>query len=224
MKRTRAVTTAAVLTAAGLLVGGCTSTPDGRAADDPAPARSSAATADKAVAREPRACRGGTYTWFNLRQNWVINGVAEAQTLTGPGSLTKPIRRLRTDPASVVTEGADLDPDLVLHALGTKLGLVPADGDPKEGSALGEPGTYAPLDEPLGLVSGGKGSVRLVSFSHFKLIETDFRYRCAGGGKPVIGHVSTWGSSGGGAVNCDERLDKDASAAQREAVRLSCAR
>lgn len=69
-----------------------------------------------------------------------------------------------------------------------------------------------------------KGTVRLVSFSYFKLIETDFRHTCAGGGKPVIGHVSTWGPSGGGAVNCDEPLGKDASAAAHEAVKLSCAR
>ncbi|MGC4944611.1 hypothetical protein ACLQ2N_00130 [Streptomyces sp. DT224] len=223
MKRTRAVTTAAVMTA-GLLIGGCTSTPDDRTAGDPAPAASSKGTADQAAAREPQACRGGTYTWFNLRQNWVINGVAEAQSVTGSGRVTKPVRRLRTDPASVVTEGVDLDPDLVLHSLGTKLALVSADDDPKEGSALGEPGTYAPLDEPLGQVSDVKGTVRLVSFSYFKLIETDFRYTCAGGGKPVVGHVSTWGPSGGGAVNCDEPLGKDASAAAHEAVKLSCAR
>ncbi|MFK0097381.1 hypothetical protein [Streptomyces sp. NPDC091040] len=224
MKRTRAVTTAAVMMAAGLLIGGCTSTPHDRAADDPAPAGSSKGAADQAAARGPQACRGGTYTWFNMRRNWVINGVAEAQSVTGSGRVTKPVRRLRTDPASVVTEGADLDPDLVLHSLGTKLGLVSADDDPKEGSALGEPGTYAPLDEPLGQVSDVKGTVRLVSFSYFKLIETDFRYTCAGGGKPVVGHVSTWGPSGGGAVNCDEPLGKDASAAAHEAVKLSCAR
>ncbi|WP_328902132.1 hypothetical protein OHR86_21405 [Streptomyces sp. NBC_00441] len=224
MKRTRAVTTAAVMMAAGLLIGGCTSTPHDGTADDPAPAGSSERAADQAAAREPQACRGGTYTWFNMRQNWVINGVAEAQSVTGSGRVTKPVRRLRTDPASVVTEGADLDPDLVLHSLGTKLGLVSADDDPKGGSALGEPGTYAPLDEPLGQVSDVKGTVRLVSFSYFKLIETDFRHTCAGGGKPVIGHVSTWGPSGGGAVNCDEPLGKDASAAAHEAVKLSCAR
>lgn len=131
MKRTRAVTTAAVMMAAGLLIGGCTSTPHDGTADDPAPAGSSERAADQAAAREPQACRGGTYTWFNMRQNWVINGVAEAQSVTGSGRVTKPVRRLRTDPASVVTEGADLDPDLVLHSLGTKLGLVSADDDPK---------------------------------------------------------------------------------------------
>ncbi|MEU2026265.1 hypothetical protein ABZ565_29550 [Streptomyces sp. NPDC016469] len=219
MKRTRAVTTAAVMMAAGLLIGGCTSTPGDRGADDPAPARSSAATADEAVAREPQACRGGTYTWFNLRQDWVINGVADAQHVTTRSArVAKPIRRLRTDPVTVETEGAEA----VLHALGARVGLVSADDDPAEGSGLGEPGTYAPLDEPLGRLSDLRSSARLVSFSYFKLIETDFRYTCAGGGQPVVGHVSTWGPSGGGAVNCDEPLGKDASSAAREAVRLSC--
>ncbi|MFJ7629468.1 hypothetical protein ACIQZN_23525 [Streptomyces sp. NPDC097595] len=223
MKRTRVhIGAAAAIVAAALAcVSGCSSTDGGTT--DAKPAGSPKAEAEQAVAREPQACRGGTYTWFNMRQNWVINGVAEAQSLTGSARVTKPIRRLRTDPASVVTEGVDLDPDLVLHSLGTKLGLVSADDDPKEGSALGEPGTYAPLDEPLGQVSGLKGSVRLVSYSYFKLIETDFRYTCAGGGDPVVGHVSTWGPSGGGAVNCDEALSKDASAAAHEAVKLSCA-
>ncbi|MFB8084027.1 hypothetical protein [Streptomyces sp. NPDC055992] len=224
MKRTRAVTAAAVMIVAGILTGGCTSAPHDRAAESPATTGPTRAGTDRTAAREPEACRGGTYTWFNLRQESVINGVAEAQSLTGSGRVTKPIRRLRTDPASVVTEGVDLDPDLVLHSLGTKLGLVSADDDPKGGSALGEPGTYAPLDEPLGQVSDVKGSVRLVSFSFFRLIDADFRYTCAGGGRPVIGHVSTWGSSGGGAVNCDETLSKDASAAAHEAVRLSCPR
>ncbi|MYX66390.1 hypothetical protein GTW90_13860 [Streptomyces sp. SID8373] len=215
---------AAIAAAALVCVGGC-SAPDGGSADaKPAGSPRAGSEADLAVAREPKACRGGTYTWFNLRQDWMINGVTEAQSLTRSARVTKPIRRLRTDPASVVTEGADLDPDLVLHSLGTKLGLVSADDDPKGGSALGEPGTYAPLDEPLGQAGDLKDGVRLVSFSFFKLIDADFRYTCAGGGQPIIGHVSTWGPSGGGAVNCDETLGKDASAAAHEAVRLSCPR
>ncbi|MEV5655845.1 hypothetical protein [Streptomyces sp. NPDC052291] len=135
MKRIRVhIAGAAAIAAAALVcVGGC-SAPDGGSADaKPAGSPRAGSEADLAVAREPKACRGGTYTWFNLRQDWMINGVTEAQSLTRSARVTKPIRRLRTDPASVVTEGADLDPDLVLHSLGTKLGLVSADDDPRGG-------------------------------------------------------------------------------------------
>ncbi|MCX0245816.1 hypothetical protein [Streptomyces drozdowiczii] len=228
MKRTRAVTTAAVMMAAGLLVGGCTSTPHDGAADEPAPAGSSKAAADKTVAREQRACRGGTYTWFNLRDQSVLNGLAAPQRIPGKShtmvKLTEPVRRLRTDQASLDFQGPRPDQREVLFALSVRLGFAEKDEDPEAGSGLAEPGQYAEIDSGGGEVGASGRTLRLAYFSFVRLVETDFRYTCGSGGgrRATTGHVVTWGSSGGGLISCEEPLDRTASAAAHEAFRLSC--
>ncbi|MET8124873.1 hypothetical protein ABZV67_14185 [Streptomyces sp. NPDC005065] len=104
----------------------------------------------------------------------MLNGVTEPQHLTAAKGteFTKPMRRLRTDMASVRTEGTDgtsPDNDAVLLALGVHLGLAEK-GD--ETSELGEPGEYAPADNAGGEFGGAAG--HLVEFSSVQLIETEF--------------------------------------------------
>ncbi|MFD5059860.1 hypothetical protein [Streptomyces sp. NPDC058394] len=129
----------------------------------------------------------------------MLNGVTEPQHLTAAKGteFTKPMRRLRTDMASVRTEGTDgtsPDNDAVLLALGVHLGPA-AKGD--ETSELGEPGEYAPVDNDGGECSGAAG--HLVEFSSVQLIETDFRRSCGPGKQreQTVGHVVNWTSSGG---------------------------
>ncbi|WP_326605583.1 hypothetical protein [Streptomyces sp. NBC_01800] len=226
MKRTPAAVAVAVLMATG--VSACTSS-DGttreqpRSDGSPTAARTGKGNVPVTESR-PRPCKGGTYTWFDTRRRWVLNGVTEPQHLTAAKGtkFTKPMRRLRTDMASVRTDGADgtsPDNDAVLLALGVHLG--PAEkGD--ETSGLGEPGEYAPVDNAGGEFSGAAG--HLVEFSSVQLIETDFRRSCGPGKQreQSVGHVVNWTSSGGGDIRCETPLTKHASAAAREAVRLSC--
>ncbi|MFB6708224.1 hypothetical protein ACFCW6_26330 [Streptomyces sp. NPDC056333] len=230
MKRTPAAVVAVAVAVMATGVSACTSS-DGATREKPRPEGS--ATASRTGKRNvpvtesrPRPCKGGTYTWFNTQRRWVLNGVTEPQHFTGAqgAEFTVPMRRLRTDMASVRTEGTggtSQDDDDVLLALGVHLGLAEK-GD--EASGLGEPGQYAPVDKAGGEYSGAVG--HLVEFSSVQLIETDFRHSC-GRGKQVhrtVGHVVNWTSSGGGGIACETPLSEQASAAAREAVRLSCHR
>ncbi|WP_239079402.1 hypothetical protein [Streptomyces sp. SID7909] len=231
MKRTRVHlgAAAAIVAAALTCVSGC-SAPDGGSADakPSGSAEAAADKADKTVAREPQACRGGTYTWFNMQDRSVLNGLADPQRVArGSGKMTKltePVRRLRTDQASVVSQGPSLDPKQVLFALSTHLGFTEKGDDPDMGSGLSEPGEYAEIDPGGGEASGSHRTVRLISYSFVRLVETDFRYTCGSGEgrRTTTGHVVTWPSSGGGLISCEEPLDKKASAAAHEAFRLSC--
>ncbi|MET8329218.1 hypothetical protein [Streptomyces sp. NPDC005181] len=225
MKRTLAAVAVAAVMATG--VSACTSS-DGTTREKPRSAGSpTAATtgAGNVPVTESRArpCKGGTYTWFNTQRRWVLNGVTEPQRFTAKAAkFTEPMRRLRTDMASVRTDGTQgtaPDNDAVLLALGVHLGLAEK-GD--ETSGLGEPGEYAPVDNAGGEFSGAAG--HLVEFSSVQLIETDFRHSCGPGkqGERTVGHVVSWTSSGGGDIRCETPLTKQATAAAREAVRLSC--
>ncbi|MFF0284995.1 hypothetical protein [Streptomyces sp. NPDC005262] len=156
----------------------------------------------------------------------MLNGVTEPQHFDGArtAEFTEPMRRLRTDMASVRTTGTGgtpQDDDAVLLALAVHLGLAEK-GD--ETSGLGEPGEYAPVDNAGGEFSGAAGD--LVEFSSVQLIETDFRHSCGRGEQrqQTVGHVVNWTSSGGGDITCGTPLPKQASAAAREAARLSCHR
>ncbi|MER7723913.1 hypothetical protein [Streptomyces sp. NPDC096323] len=236
MKRTRAFSRAVGVLVAGLLTGtsACSPTPDdpGTGAK-PKPAGSPATGqtgAEQVAAPQERACKGGTYTWFNLQRHYVLNGVSDAQTLNAKGAeLTKPMRRLRTDQASLESDGPRLDSKAVFYALSVRLGLVDEGEDSghlDDWSTLGEPGSYAPLDEDGGWTSSA-APVRLVSFSGFEKVDADFRYTCKGGKdrEPTVGHVSTWGRNLSGAINCEEPLPEASSRpVAREAVRLSCGR
>ncbi|MER6116847.1 hypothetical protein [Streptomyces sp. NPDC001743] len=233
MKRTRAFSCAVGVLVAGLLASACSATPDDpdtgaqpKPAGSPATGRTGAG---QVAAPQERACEGGTYTWFNLQRRYVLNGVSDAQTLKAEGTeLTEPMRRLRTDRASLESDGPRLDSKAVFYALSVRLGLADKGEDPEDvedWSALGEPGSYAPLNEDGGWTSGG-AAVRLVSYSAFEKVDADFRYTCKGGKdrEPTVGHVLTWGRDLSGALNCEEPLSKAGSAAAREAVRLSCGR
>lgn len=240
MKRTRALTCAVGMLVAGLLAGasGCDSTPEdpGASARKSKPAGSPTAArtgAEQVSAHEERACKGGTYTWFNMQSQYLLNGVTDAQPrMTKPSKMTKPMRRLRTDQASLESEGPRPDAKAVFYALSVRIGLADKGEDPEdlEGwSGLGEPGAYAPLYDD-GDWTGGVGS-RLVAFSAVEMVDVDFRYTCKGGKhrEPTVGHVSTWGRDLSGALNCEDPLPEGASgaareAALREAVRLSCGR
>ncbi|WP_202540976.1 hypothetical protein [Streptomyces sp. SID2563] len=230
MKRTRVHlgAAAAIVAAALTCVSGCSSTDGGTTDAKPSgPAKAEAAEADQAVAREPRACRGGTYTWFNLRKHSVLNGLADPQRITGkpgePVKLTEPMRRLRTDQASLDTQGPRLDPQEVLFALGVHIGFADKDEDPEDAAGLAEPGEYAPVEGGGGEISGMNGAV-LVDFSSLQLVETDFQYTCGSGERRerTTGHVVTWTSSSLGELRCGVPLPRKASAAAHEALRLSC--
>ncbi|WP_406092980.1 hypothetical protein [Streptomyces sp. NBC_01013] len=231
MKRTRTLTSTVAVLVAGILAGasGCGSTPDdpgasGRPKQAGSPTAGTAG-AERVAASEQRACEGGTYTWFNLRKQSVLNGVADAQRVTAEATkMVEPIRRLRTDQASLRSDGPRPDAQDVFLALSVHLGFAEKGDEPEGGAGLGEPGTYAPLDEGGGEVTGH--AARLVNFSSVTLVETDFRYTCGSRAhqEPTTGHVSTWTTSGGGILDCDEPLPKGASAAAREAGRLSCGR
>ncbi|MET7498216.1 hypothetical protein [Streptomyces sp900116325] len=228
MKRTLAAVAAAAVMATG--VSACTSS-EGTTREKPQPEGSATAAGTgkgniPVTESRPRPCRGGTYTWFNTQRRWVLNGVTEPQHFTGAegAEFTVPMRRLRTDMASVRTEGTggtSQDDDAVLLALGVHLGLAEK-GD--ETSGLAEPGEYAPVDKAGGEYSGAAG--HLVEFSSVQLIETDFRRSCGRGEQrqQTVGHVVNWTSSGGGDIACETPLPEQASAAAREAVRLSCHR
>ncbi|MEW1687649.1 hypothetical protein ACIQOF_29745 [Streptomyces sp. NPDC091265] len=230
MERTRAFTAAVAVLAAAILAGagGCTSAADGpgasekpRAAGEP----TAAAATERISAPEDRACKGGTYTWFNTRRVPVLNGVTDFQRVTVESTkLTEPMQRLRTDQASLESDGPRPDPRTVLFALSVHLGFSEKRDDPGDGSPLGKPGTYAPVDEGGGKVSGHSG--RIVSYSSVSLIDTDFRHTCGHGAKqpPTVGHVTTWSAAGGGVLDCDEPLDKNSSDPAHEAERLSCGR
>lgn len=230
MKRTRALTHTVAVLVAGLLAGtsGCTSAPDDPGASGKPKAAGSATAASTRVVpvSDPEAlvCRGGTYTWFNTRHDSVLNGVTPAQRVTsGPTELSGPMRRLRTDRASVESEGPGLDSNTVLFALARHLGVADENDDPEGWSGMGQPGDYAELD------TGGSemtGDGRLVEYSWISLVETDFRHRCGHGTteEPTVGHVVSWTAGGAGILDCEEPLTKGASAAAREAVRLSCGR
>ncbi|RAJ67874.1 hypothetical protein K388_00617 [Streptomyces sp. KhCrAH-43] len=231
MKRIRVhIAGAAAIAAAALVcVGGC-SAPDGGSADaKPAGSPRAGSEADLAVAREPKACRGGTYTWFNLEKRSVLNGLTDPQCVEGkpgePVKMTEPMRRLRTDRASLETQGPRLDPQEVLFALSVHIGFADKGDDPGDGSGLGEPGEYAPVEGGGGEISGMNGAV-LVDFSSLQLVETDFRYTCGSGERRerTTGHVVTWTYSSTGELRCGVPLPRDASAAAHEAVRLSCPR
>ncbi|WP_329614093.1 hypothetical protein OG244_13490 [Streptomyces brevispora] len=228
MKRTRAFTRVAGLLVAGLLTGvsGCSTPPDDPGASGrPEQAGSSTPRTERVSAPRERACRGGTYTWFNMQSHSVLNGVTDAQRVTTePTKLSEPMQRLRTDQASLEAEGPGLDSRTVLFALGVRLGLVAQGDDPEGWAELGEPGSYAPLDAGGGEVSGH--GARLVNFSAVTIIDADFRYACEGDEdrEPTVGHLSTWGTTISGTLECGEPLPKDASAAAREAERLSCGR
>ncbi|MGW6098939.1 hypothetical protein ACWFRK_32375 [Streptomyces sp. NPDC055157] len=226
MKRTLAAVAVAAVMATG--VSACTSS-DGttrekpRSDGSPTAARTGEGNVPVTESRS-RPCKGGTYTWFNTRRRWVLNGVTEPQHLTAAKGteFTKPMSRLRTDMASVRTEGTDgtsPDNDAVLLALGVHLGLAEK-GD--ETSGLAEPGEYAPVDNAGGEFSGAVG--HLVEFSSVQLIETDFCHSCGPGKQreQTVGDVVNWTSSGGGDIRCETPLTKHVSAAAREAVRLSC--
>ncbi|MFI6646093.1 hypothetical protein ACIBI8_00530 [Streptomyces sp. NPDC050529] len=228
MKRTRAFTCAAAVLVAGLLAGasGCSSTPEDTGAK-PKPTGSPTAAqtgAEQVSVPEERACKGGTYTWFNMQEQSVLNGVTDVQRVTGkPTKLTEPMRRLRTDQGSLTSDGPTLDSQAVLFALSVHLGFAEKGGDPQDGSGMGEPGAYAPIDEGGGEVSGH--AARLVNYSAVTKVDVDFRYTCKGGEhrEPTVGHVSTWSKTTAGVLNCEEPLPKDAAAAH-EAKRLSCGR
>ncbi|WP_392751724.1 hypothetical protein [Streptomyces sp. LN590] len=229
MKRTLAAVAAAAVMATG--VSACTSS-DGTTRGKPRPEGSpTAARTGKgnvpATESRPRPCKGGTYTWFNTQRRWVLNGVTEPQHVTGAegAKFTEPMRRLRTDMASVRTEGiggTSQDNDAVLLALGIHVGLAEKGDD---ASSLGEPGEYAPVENASGgRISGAVG--HFVEFSSVQLIETDFRHSCGHGKQreQTVGHVVSWTAAGGGDLRCETPLTKRASAAAREAVRLSCHR
>lgn len=231
MKRTRALSTAVAVAVEGLLTAtsGCTSAPDApEAAVKPSTAGSPAPGAERVSAPQERACEGGSHTWFNEQSLSVLNGVTDAQRVSAdPGrmvKMTEPMRRLRTDQASLESHGPRLDAQDVLLALGVRLGFAEKGDDPQDGSGLAEPGAYAPVDEGGG--EAGGHAARQVNFSFVKLVQTDFRYTCGSGKgqEPTTGHVVTWAGPGGGTVSCEEPLPKDASAAAHEAVRLSCGR
>ncbi len=138
-----------------------------------------------------------------------------------------PMQRLRTDQASLETEGPRLDSHAVFFALSVRIGLTEKGDeldDPGSWSGLGEPGAYAPLAEDGGGAFSGRAA-DLVSYSLVKLVEADFRYSCGDGGdrEPTTGHVSTWIVTGEGFLACEDPLPKDAAAAH-EAKRLSCGR
>ncbi|MFI5628357.1 hypothetical protein ACIA8E_03005 [Streptomyces sp. NPDC051664] len=227
MKRTLAAVAAAAVMATGMSA--CTSS-DGSTREKPRPEGSpTAARTGKGnlpvTESRPRPCKGGTYTWFNTQRRWVLNGVTEPQHVTGSegAKFTEPMRRLRTDMASVRTEGTggtSQDNDAVLLALGVHVGLAEKGDDT---SSLGEPGEYAPVENASGgRISGVVG--HFVEFSSVQLIETDFRHSCRHGKQPeqTVGHVVSWTAAGGGDIRCETPLTKHASAAAREAVRLSC--
>ncbi|MFE4956930.1 hypothetical protein ACFRCW_23210 [Streptomyces sp. NPDC056653] len=226
MKRTPAAVAVAAVMATG--VSACTSS-DGtsrekpRSDGSPTAARTGKGNVPVTESR-PRPCKGGTCTWFDARRRWVLNGVTEPQHLTAAKGteFTKPMRRLRTDMASVRTEGTDgtsPDNDAVLLALGVHLGLAEKGDDT---SWLGEPGEYAPVENASGEKNSGAAG-HFVEFSSVQLIETDFRHSCGHGKqrKQTVGHVVNWTASGGGDIRCETPLRKEASAAAREAVRLS---
>lgn len=230
MERTRAFSTAVAVLVAGILAGagGCTSSADGPDASEKPQAAgkpTAAAGTERVSAPEDRACKGDTYTWFNTQRLSVLNGVTEFQRVTAePAKLTRPMQRLRTDRASLEFDGPKPDPEAVLFALSVHLGFADRTDDPQDGSRLGEPGEYAPVDEGGGRVSGLPA--RLVNYSFVEMAETDFRHTCASGAgrQPTTGHISTWTAAGGGTLNCDEGLTKQSSAAAHEAERLSCGR
>ncbi|MFD7617756.1 hypothetical protein [Streptomyces sp. NPDC059802] len=139
MKRTRAFTTAAVLVTA-LLAGtsGCTSAPGGGSGTEdsggkpPAAATKAGRTgADSALATAAQTCRGGTCTWFDTQRLPVLNGVTEPQHVTTTGTVrsSRPMIRLRTDLASLKTEGPVPGPADVLGALAVHVGLAD-EGEP----------------------------------------------------------------------------------------------
>ncbi|MGY5031765.1 hypothetical protein ACWC9U_12770 [Streptomyces sp. 900116325] len=131
MKRTPAAVVAAAVMATG--VSACTSS-DGTTREMPRPEGSATAARTgkgnvPVTESRPRPREGGTCTWFDTQRRWVLNGVTEPQHFTGAkgAEFTVPMRRLRTDMASVRTEGTggtSQDDDAVLLALGVHLGLA----------------------------------------------------------------------------------------------------
>ncbi|WNO66896.1 hypothetical protein RPQ02_25330 [Streptomyces sp. AM2-3-1] len=155
----------------------------------------------------------------------MLDEVAEPRHVTGAegAEFTEPMRRLRTDTASVRTEltgGTSQGNDAVLLALGIHVGLVEKGDDT---SFPAEPGEYAPAENAGGGgISGAVG--HLVEIGSVQLIETDLRHSCGHGKRreQTVGHVVSRTTAGGGDIRCETPLTKHASAAAREAVRLSC--
>ncbi|MFD4476999.1 hypothetical protein ACFWPU_12925 [Streptomyces sp. NPDC058471] len=198
MKRTLAAN-AAIAAAATLLAGltACTSDEGG----------------DKRAT--PRTCKGGTYTWSDVRQK---------STLTG---LAKPVAFKR----KVSSYSAEIDP---LKGARRSVSFTTLSEGIDAKTAIASLGRHLRSEEPLaplGEETGDKGSViedatgdigpgAYFAWSYADVVEANFTYRC-GDAEPARGHVATWGSVGTGFLPCAQR-NEDADAAALAAARERC--
>lgn len=201
MKRTPAAVAVVAVIATGVSV--CASS-DGttreqpRSDGSPTAARTGKGNVPVTESR-PRPCKGGTYTWSDTRRRRVLDGGTEPQHLTAAegARFTQPMRRLRTDMASVRT-GRDRR-----NLAGQRRRAARARRSPRSGGDRGTRRRGRANRENVRLSTTPHGEFsaaarHLVEFSSVQLIETDLRHSCGPGKQrnQAVGHVVNRTSSG----------------------------
>ncbi|MFE6161872.1 hypothetical protein ACFQ7F_23515 [Streptomyces sp. NPDC056486] len=200
MKRAPAAASATVAAAAMLFAGLTACTSDG---------------AEKHPA--PHACKGGTYSWSDVRQKSTLTGLAKPVTVQRKASsYTADIDPLkgarRTVTFTTLSEG--LEAKTAITSLGKHIGsrqpLAPL------GEEIG--------DKPL-TIEDASGDMRpgaYFAWSYADVVEANFAYRC-GDADPARGHIVTWSGTGISYLPCFRR-NGDADAASLAAALKSCPR
>ncbi|MFH9725679.1 hypothetical protein ACH4M4_22340 [Streptomyces sp. NPDC017254] len=194
-------------TVAALLTGTVACTTDG------------AGAADVARHTVDTACRGGSYTWFDIDRRDVLTGVGQKQRIgKGGGPLTNRLSPLRT-PATAVTfeKGPRADPDATLSSLGDHIGETNA----TDGDGYGFADVRRPAPELVSNTTTVSDAGTYVEYAWVRQITGDFQYTC--GGKRAAGRAIGWTTDGSGILECSTPIDiAVAGEPAPEAARLSC--
>lgn len=171
----------------------------------------------------PRPCRGGTYTWSDVRQTPTLTGLAKRVTLDREASSytaeIDPLKGARRT-VSFTTLAEGLDAKAAITSLGRHIRsaapLAPL------GEELGDKGFAIEIasDNKDANPARNDRSGAHFAWSYADVVEANFSYRC-GDAEPARGHVATWHSTGTALLPCGRRSE-DADAALLAAARERC--
>ncbi|MGW0822217.1 hypothetical protein [Streptomyces sp. NPDC002845] len=172
------------------------------------------------------ACKGGTFTWFNIDQSERLTGVAKAERVgKGGGKLTNRLQRVYTPEVSVKADGPSVPTREVLLSLGMETGVIDADEDIDSVSDM----SFLDADQKAPELNDEPESVTLhaaaefVRYAGVKVVEGDFHYSCPDG-EITVGHARSWQVDTAGTAVCTEDPGPGLAVGRRayEAVRFAC--
>ncbi|SNS94838.1 hypothetical protein SAMN05216252_11133 [Actinacidiphila glaucinigra] len=173
----------------------------------------------------PRACRNGTYQWFNVERPIRLSALSEVQTLgKGGGKFTKaPKHRVSWPETAVSAHGPAVPRRDVLFSLAKLVGEA-QESDTGADMAFTDVGRE-PDDPNQSRAVSTAGAGRYVMYDEAHIVEADFQYTCPRSPAVTIGHAKSWTMEGAGILECGTPIDSGGQAhlaVAREAARISC--